>query len=152
MSSFDALKVFVFLRQISVVKVRFLFYYGCFDVVIHIHINTIASRLQVYCRVLNEILTNLYPPAMGAAIFFYDYLVTLGMEIDLVWSSQWNFVKFLFLFQRYMPFFDTFLIWVYREYSEFISQLFLALPFKLFQRSSVAITVPSHANILHIPL
>jgi len=29
------------------------------------------------------------------------------MEVDLVWKSKWNFMKGLYLFQRYLPFIDT---------------------------------------------
>ena len=48
-------------------------------------------------------------------MFIYDYLITLGMEIDLVWFSKWSIVKVLFLFQRYSPFFDSFFLWLIRK-------------------------------------
>ena len=28
------------------------------------------------------------------------------MEVDLVWKLKWNFMKGLYLFQRYLPFID----------------------------------------------
>ena len=28
------------------------------------------------------------------------------MEVELVWKSKWNFMKGLYLFQRYLPFID----------------------------------------------
>ncbi|KAF8659938.1 hypothetical protein AX16_001674 [Volvariella volvacea WC 439] len=43
----------------------------------------------------------------GAALFVYDYALTIGMEVDLVWWSEWNVVKVLYLIQRYMPFADA---------------------------------------------
>jgi hypothetical protein len=46
---------------------------------------------------------------MSLTIFFWDYLLTLEMEVNLVWKSKWNFIKGLYLFQRYLPF--TELIW-----------------------------------------
>ncbi|KAF9553767.1 hypothetical protein CPC08DRAFT_216582 [Agrocybe pediades] len=43
----------------------------------------------------------------ASSIFIWDYFMTLGMEIELVWSSRWTFMKVVFLIQRYLPFFDT---------------------------------------------
>ncbi|KAF8154956.1 hypothetical protein B0H34DRAFT_546227 [Crassisporium funariophilum] len=43
-------------------------------------------------------------------MFLYDYLLTLSMEIDLVWTSRWNLMKTLYLVQRYLPFVDT--VWL----------------------------------------
>ena len=36
--------------------------------------------------------------------FLWDYILTFEMEVDLVWKSKWNFMKGLYLFQRYLPF------------------------------------------------
>jgi Family of unknown function (DUF6533) len=43
-------------------------------------------------------------------MFLWDYIITLGMEVELVWKSKWNFMKGLYLFQRYLPFAE--LVWV----------------------------------------
>lgn len=48
-----------------------------------------------------------YFDVVGATMFLYDYLLTLGMEVDLVWSSKWTFMKVLYLAQRYLPFVDA---------------------------------------------
>jgi hypothetical protein len=45
-------------------------------------------------------------------IFLWDYILTFGMEVDLVWKSKGNFLKGLYLFQRYLPFTDILLIFV----------------------------------------
>lgn len=50
----------------------------------------------------------------AAALFVWDYLVTMGMEIELVWTSRWNAIKILFLIQRYLPFLDTCILTLYR--------------------------------------
>jgi hypothetical protein len=57
-------------------------------------------------------------------MFLWDYILTFGLEVDLVWKSKWNFMKGLYLFQRYLPF--THLIWlgIFRQ-SYFISYLFV---------------------------
>jgi len=46
----------------------------------------------------------------AAAIFIYDYLLTLHREIKLIWFSQWTYTKVLFLLVRYLTFADTFLL------------------------------------------
>ena len=46
---------------------------------------------------------------MSLTMFCWDYILTFEMEVDLVWKSKWNFMKGLYLFQRYLPF--TQLIW-----------------------------------------
>ncbi|EJD34772.1 hypothetical protein AURDEDRAFT_176167 [Auricularia subglabra TFB-10046 SS5] len=38
----------------------------------------------------------------AAALFFYDHVLTLSAEIDLVWRSKWSVGKALFLVERYM--------------------------------------------------
>ncbi|KAF8965957.1 hypothetical protein BDZ97DRAFT_741517 [Flammula alnicola] len=43
----------------------------------------------------------------ASTVFIWDYLITFSMEVDLVWTSKWNFMKVLYLCQRYMPFVDT---------------------------------------------
>ncbi|KAF9558716.1 hypothetical protein CPC08DRAFT_751309 [Agrocybe pediades] len=122
MSKLQPAQIFGFLRAMSLVKVgepirlctcslRSLICPNCRKSTLRIHIASLATQTT-----LTEVLI-----AIGTAIFIYDYFVTLGMEINLVWASQWNFVKFLFLFQRYMPFFDTFVLWVYQEFGGYHS-------------------------------
>jgi len=41
---------------------------------------------------------------MACTMFAWDYILTFGMEVDLVWKSKWNFMKGLYLFQRYLTF------------------------------------------------
>ncbi|KIK02602.1 hypothetical protein K443DRAFT_677455 [Laccaria amethystina LaAM-08-1] len=43
----------------------------------------------------------------AAMLLVYDCSLTLGMEIEFVWSSPWGFMKVLYIVQRYLPFFDT---------------------------------------------
>ncbi|KAK7047752.1 hypothetical protein VNI00_006080 [Paramarasmius palmivorus] len=47
------------------------------------------------------------------AIFLYDYILTFGMEVDLVWSVSPSLINILFLFQRYIPFLDSFFLVLY---------------------------------------
>ena len=52
---------------------------------------------------------------MACVVFLWDFILTFGMEVDFVWKSKWNFMKGLYLFQRYLPFIDPILLPVYRK-------------------------------------
>lgn len=56
----------------------------------------------------------------SVAVFLYDYSITLGMESQYIWPAKWNFMKFLFLLQRYMPFVDTCFMVLHRTSSTFV--------------------------------
>ena len=55
----------------------------------------------------------------ASTLFIWDYILTFGMEVDLVWKSKWNFMKALYLFQRYSPFIDTVWLTLYRQLEVF---------------------------------
>jgi len=40
---------------------------------------------------------------------FYDFLITWDEEVNSIWTQPFTFGTWLFLFNRYMPFVDTFL-------------------------------------------
>ena len=48
-------------------------------------------------------------------MFIWDYVLTFRMEVDLVWQTKWNFMKGLYLFQRYLPLIDTVGLIFYRQ-------------------------------------
>ena len=61
-------------------------------------------------------------------MFLWDYILTFQMEVDLVWKSKWNFMKALYLFQRYLPFLET--IWLdFIRPSDVVSYLIPMLKF-----------------------
>jgi len=64
-----------------------------------------------------------YTFVAAVALFIYDYLLTLHLEIKLVWLSQWTYTKVLFLLIRYMAFTGAFLF--------MINQVFLDVPTEL---------------------
>ncbi|EDQ99783.1 uncharacterized protein LACBIDRAFT_315291 [Laccaria bicolor S238N-H82] len=43
----------------------------------------------------------------AAMLLVYDCSLTLGMEIEFMWSSPWGFMKVLYMLQRYLPFCDS---------------------------------------------
>ncbi|KAG7085761.1 hypothetical protein E1B28_003302 [Marasmius oreades] len=46
---------------------------------------------------------------VSATLLVYDYLCTLEQELAYVWSRPWSLGSIMFLFNRYLPFVDTFL-------------------------------------------
>ncbi|TFK64477.1 hypothetical protein BDN72DRAFT_901536 [Pluteus cervinus] len=50
----------------------------------------------------------------AATIYLYDLLLTLGLEVELIWSSKWCFLKAIYLIQRYLPLVDTLLLGRYQ--------------------------------------
>ncbi|KDR82787.1 hypothetical protein GALMADRAFT_848896 [Galerina marginata CBS 339.88] len=56
-----------------------------------------------------------YFDVAASALFVYDYLLTFQLEVELIWKSRWNFIKVLFIIQRYMPFIDTCFLTVWRQ-------------------------------------
>ncbi|KAK7047760.1 hypothetical protein VNI00_006088 [Paramarasmius palmivorus] len=48
-----------------------------------------------------------HPIVSSAALFLYDYVLTLDMEVELIWFAPMTWVKLLYLIQRYLPFVDT---------------------------------------------
>ena len=57
----------------------------------------------------------------ACTLFIWNYILTFGMEVDLVWRSKWNFMKALYLFQRYSPFIDTVWLILYRQVDVFLA-------------------------------
>ncbi|KAF8636829.1 hypothetical protein AX17_003236 [Amanita inopinata Kibby_2008] len=41
------------------------------------------------------------------AVFVFDYLLTLPLEVDYVWKSRFNVVNTLYFITRYLPFIDV---------------------------------------------
>ncbi|KAF9564908.1 hypothetical protein CPC08DRAFT_219776 [Agrocybe pediades] len=74
-----------------------------------------SDQNALFITILRQLALVTYVEAGAIAIFVFDYLITLGMEINLVWFSRWSFVKALYFFQRYSPFFDSFVPWIYRQ-------------------------------------
>ncbi|KAJ3510040.1 hypothetical protein NLJ89_g4895 [Agrocybe chaxingu] len=46
----------------------------------------------------------------ACTVFVWDYLLTLGMEVQYVWPGRWTIIKAVYLLQRYLPFIDT--LWI----------------------------------------
>ncbi|PPQ69712.1 hypothetical protein CVT25_012975 [Psilocybe cyanescens] len=63
---------------------------------------------EVLYVVVKGLNTVRYAQLAGGVFFAYDYFLTIGMEVELIWRSKWNFIKLLYLFQRYLTFYDTF--------------------------------------------
>lgn len=66
----------------------------------------VASNLQIVA----------YFHVASVALYTYDYLLTLGMELEYIWQGSWNFLKVLYILQRYLPFFDTGTLVLYHHF------------------------------------
>jgi Family of unknown function (DUF6533) len=62
---------------------------------------------------------------VASTMFIWDYILTFRMEVDLVWKSKWNFMKGLYLFQRYLPFIDTVCLILYCQFD--VSPIFILI-------------------------
>jgi len=67
---------------------------------------------------------------MACTMFVWDLILTFGMEVDLVWKSKGNFMKWLYLFQRYWPFTDIIVLYITCQsdvFPNFLFSLFVQL-------------------------
>ncbi|PPR02001.1 hypothetical protein CVT24_011124 [Panaeolus cyanescens] len=53
---------------------------------------------------------------VAVAMYVFEYGLTLEMEVNLVWSTNWNWMKVIFLLQRYLPFADTAFLIMYLKF------------------------------------
>ncbi|TFK63370.1 hypothetical protein BDN72DRAFT_963962 [Pluteus cervinus] len=42
----------------------------------------------------------------SSTLYLYDLLLTIHLEVDLLWPSKWTFIKVAYLLQRYLPLVD----------------------------------------------
>ncbi|KAL0946524.1 hypothetical protein HGRIS_012734 [Hohenbuehelia grisea] len=48
-----------------------------------------------------------YIDVASFAVLVYDHLVTLDLEVSLIWPTPWNITKSFYLLSRYSPFLDA---------------------------------------------
>ncbi|KAJ3481662.1 hypothetical protein NLI96_g7507 [Meripilus lineatus] len=53
-----------------------------------------------------KFLVTTYADVGAVTIFVWDYLLTIHLEVDYMWSSKWSLVKILFILTRYLPIVD----------------------------------------------
>ncbi|PFH53735.1 hypothetical protein AMATHDRAFT_967 [Amanita thiersii Skay4041] len=51
-----------------------------------------------------------YTNIVGVTILVFDHLLTFGLEFEHIWKSKWTVFKGMFLFMRYIPYVDIFLV------------------------------------------
>ncbi|KAF9046726.1 hypothetical protein BJ165DRAFT_1473892 [Panaeolus papilionaceus] len=66
-----------------------------------------AAQLQVFIKGIYRLQLVRTFDLIASTMFIYDWMLTLDMEVALVWKANWNVMKVLFIFQRYLPFIDT---------------------------------------------
>ncbi|TFK71030.1 hypothetical protein BDN72DRAFT_838270 [Pluteus cervinus] len=55
----------------------------------------------------NAVLLIQYFTVASSTVYLYDLLLTLDLEVNLLWPSKWTLVKVVYLLQRYLPLVDT---------------------------------------------
>ncbi|TFK63337.1 hypothetical protein BDN72DRAFT_882159 [Pluteus cervinus] len=54
----------------------------------------------------------------SSTVYLYDLFLTLGLEVDLLWSSKWTLMKVLYLIQRYLPLIDMVIVMMIWQFGE----------------------------------
>ncbi|KAJ6569432.1 hypothetical protein B0H19DRAFT_1373593 [Mycena capillaripes] len=61
-----------------------------------------------------------YVNVSSVAILLFDYALTIGLEVSLIWRSKWTLPKILFILSRYSTVFDVPLV-LYYSITPFVS-------------------------------
>jgi Family of unknown function (DUF6533) len=61
---------------------------------------------------VSDLMVDRYANTAGAAVWFYDYLLTFSDEYEYIWMKRWGLVKILYLVVRF-PLSST-LLWCMR--------------------------------------
>ncbi|XP_006460421.1 hypothetical protein AGABI2DRAFT_177985 [Agaricus bisporus var. bisporus H97] len=56
----------------------------------------------------------------SVTIMALDWLLTMDMEVSLMWRGRWNVTKVLYFLTRYLPFIDTSVV-MYRQFGTVLS-------------------------------
>ncbi|KAF8166951.1 hypothetical protein BJ912DRAFT_913505 [Pholiota molesta] len=62
---------------------------------------------EVLTQAMRALRTVTYFDVAACTFFVWDYILTLPLELDLVWRARWNPMKVVYIVQRYLPFVDT---------------------------------------------
>jgi len=90
----------------------------------------------------------------SCTMFIWDYILTFGMEVDLVWKSKWNFMKWLYIFQRYLPFIDNTWLSLYCQsfnlFSNSFPSFFCSANEERFDEDCMCEVIPSHLRFVKL--
>ncbi|KAF5321137.1 hypothetical protein D9619_001688 [Psilocybe cf. subviscida] len=62
-----------------------------------------------------------YVDVAACTLFVWDYIITFDLEVQYIWKSRWTTVKMVYLIQRYLPFFDSCYLELYRQLAHHLS-------------------------------
>ncbi|KAN0088198.1 hypothetical protein V8E55_005255 [Tylopilus felleus] len=62
----------------------------------------LVARMSIPSTVLDQVFIRKLSVFAGYTFLLYDYLLTLGLEVEFIWDAPWTTVKTLFLFNRYL--------------------------------------------------
>ncbi|KAF8995947.1 hypothetical protein BDQ17DRAFT_967115 [Cyathus striatus] len=64
-----------------------------------------SATLEIAAIALEHMQIVNYVRAATLTFLGYEYLLTFDLEVNFIWKSNWNIMKMLFIFTRYIPFF-----------------------------------------------
>ncbi|TFK62609.1 hypothetical protein BDN72DRAFT_383656 [Pluteus cervinus] len=70
----------------------------------------------------NAVLFKQYCTVASSTLYLYDLLLTLDLEVNLLWPSKWTLFKVVYLLQRYLPLVDTMILVMMWEFGHFNSE------------------------------
>ncbi|TFK63339.1 hypothetical protein BDN72DRAFT_902498 [Pluteus cervinus] len=68
--------------------------------------------------IANAIRGTQYFTLASSTLYLYDLLLTLDLEVDLLWPSKWTLLKMIYLLQRYLPLIDMVIVTITWQFGE----------------------------------
>ncbi|KAF9260245.1 hypothetical protein L218DRAFT_872841, partial [Marasmius fiardii PR-910] len=78
-----------------------------------------------------------YVTVFNATLLVYDVIISLQAEIEYIWMSSWSFVTFLYILQRYLPFFDITYVTLHHHFGADLSSRLCTLDHKMAAWSAI---------------
>ncbi|KAF9255053.1 hypothetical protein L218DRAFT_379338 [Marasmius fiardii PR-910] len=67
----------------------------------------------------------------NCTLLIYDAIINLQVEIEYIWMKKWTFLTVLYVFQRYIPFFDTAGLVLHHQFGANLSTRYCMLNYKI---------------------
>ncbi|KAF9255054.1 hypothetical protein L218DRAFT_1008997 [Marasmius fiardii PR-910] len=68
---------------------------------------------------------------LSSTLLIYDVLLNLHVEMEHIWMRKWNFLTVLYVFQRYIPFFDTAVLVLHHQFGANLSPRYCVLNYEI---------------------
>ncbi|XP_006455308.1 hypothetical protein AGABI2DRAFT_121238 [Agaricus bisporus var. bisporus H97] len=78
-----------------------------------------ASSAEL-AKALNHVVIGKWCDMATIVVFFFECLITMDMEVELVWKSKWTFTKAMYLINRYSTITDIVVLY-FHNYGTWVS-------------------------------